>query len=228
MAVATATALAVGSMAVSLGSNISRIRRGNQIARQASRDLNNYQRQPLRNAYAGISVPTQGYTMQMREAQRSQAETAYLASQYGAQGLSMAPRIASVTNQAMNAISAQIVESENRLKMLMAEDEARIRNIREGREQQDIAGIGSRMAYGQSLSEAGREGIVSTLASGAELASTAFGGVGSSGGGGGSSTQTTNVSQNYGTYPAQPWQNRVSLDYNYQGYTPNPNYNFGR
>ncbi len=219
MAAAT-TILAASAAAVSLGSSVSNISKGNKISDRASERLDNYQRQNLQNVYTGMAVPTQGATMQRRETQRTQAESSYLAGQMGAQGLMAAPRIADATQQSMQRIGAQIEESEFRLQQLIAEDEARIRQMREGREQQDIAGLGAERAYGQSLAQSGWQGITSTLGSAAEL---------------GMSMQPTDVSgsQYKGgrmTDPiqpqVQPWQNRVKGNWAFEGYTPKNNYQF--
>jgi len=215
------TALAVGSAAVSLGSSISNISKGKRISDRASDRLDNYQRQDLQNVYSGMAVPTQGATMQRREAQRTQAETAYIAGQMGAQGLMVAPRIADTTQRSMERIGAQIEESEFRLQQMIAEDEARIRQIREGREQQDIAGLGAEMAYGQSLEQSGWQGITSTLGSAANLAmsSQPTDTTGSQYKGPYTNTQSANNPQ------VSPWQTRVKGNYQFEGEQPR-NYKF--
>ena len=69
----------------------------------------------------------------------------------------------------MERIGAQLDESQFRLGQLIAEDEARIRGMREEREMADLSAIGSREAYGESLRSRGLESTVSTLGSVAAL-----------------------------------------------------------
>lgn len=176
MPVAT-TILAGTAAALSAGKAISDISRGNKIAREAREDRRNYTRQDLSNAYAGMSVPTRGAQLQREEGARTQAETSYLASQSGARGaIGGSQTIADQSRETMSRIGAQLEESEFRLNQMIAEDEARIRNLREQREQQDLAAIGQREAYGQSLKERGWSGAVSTLGSAASMSmGTEFG-----------------------------------------------------
>lgn len=165
MAAAT-TILAGTAAALSAGKSISDISRGSRIAREAREDRERYTRQDLSNAYAGMSVPTMGAQLQREEGARTQSEMAYLASQSGVQGaIGGSQLIAEQSRQTMSRIGAQLEESEFRLQQMIAEDEARIRALQERREEQDLAAIGQREAYGQSLRERGWSGVVSTFGS---------------------------------------------------------------
>lgn len=173
---AASTFLAAATTAFSVGKGISDMSRGDKIASQAMKDLEGYQRQDLDNAYAGMSVPTQGYEMKREQAMQTQAEVGSILSSQGSRGaIGGAISLAESTNQTMEAISAELTQAEFQLNQLMAEDEARIRGIVEQRESQDIAGLGARAAYGESLKESGGSRLVSTLGSTANLAYNMWG-----------------------------------------------------
>lgn len=168
---ATATTILAGTAAaLSAGKSISDISRGSRIAREAREDRENYVRQDLSNVYEGMAVPTRGAQLQREEGMRTQAEMAYLASQGGARSaIGGSQVIAAQTRDTMSRVGAQLEESEMRLRQMIAEDEARIQQMYERREEQDLAAIGQREAYGESLRNRAWDRGVSTLGSLASL-----------------------------------------------------------
>lgn len=173
----TTTILAGGAAAMSIGKGISDISKGKKMEREARRKREEYQMPELSNIYAGLAIPTSSARMQQESAMQTQADLSYMVGQAGAQAaIGAAPGLAESTRRSIESIGAQLEQSEFRLRQMIAEDEARIRNIREQRAQADLQGLGVQEAYGQSLQSAGAGRIVSTFASGAELASAFAGG----------------------------------------------------
>ncbi len=170
MATAT-TILAAASLTASVGKSSYDIVRGRKIEKSARRRLENYERQTLESTTRGLSVPTQGAQLEREETMRTQAEMASLAGQFGARGAGMSMGITDMTRQSMSRISAQLQESEMRLQTLIAQDEARIQSMMERREESDIMGLGSQMAYGQSLRDSAAGRMISAASSATELMS---------------------------------------------------------
>lgn len=169
---AVSTALAVGAGALSLGKGIHDMSQGAKIERDATKAIENYSRQSLRNVMSGMTVPTRGATLATQETQRTQAETSYMASQAGARGaVGASMGIADATRESINRIGAQLDEAEFRMQSMIAQDEANIRGLREQREEADLMALGQQRAYGQGLRQSAFDTGISTIASMAELSS---------------------------------------------------------
>jgi len=169
MAAAT-TIIAAATAAVSIGKAIHDTSAGNRQAKKAERDIKNYQRQEPSNVYSGLSMPTASYELQRTGIMQSQAEAINALSQAGARGaIGGSPKVMSTTMGYVGDLSARLEEAKFRIDQLKASDEARIQQMRETREQEDLAGLGAQAAYGRSLASAGTNQLVSTGASIAEL-----------------------------------------------------------
>lgn len=233
MAAAT-TILAAGAAALSMGKGVSDISKGNAIAREAKRARDNYVMPTLQNVYAGLAVPTSGIEMQKESLVQSQANMAYAAGQAGAKGMALsAYGISKSLSEGVQSIGAQLDQAEFKLKTMMAEDENRIRTIREQRASNDLSSLGKEEAYGRNLAESGMSRIIGTVGSAAELASglggdNGDGSVGNNGlagnlgflGGNAQNAEDLSLKAPDVGFKsgAIPWQQRVNLNYNF-----NPN-----
>ena len=171
---AASTLIAAGTLAFSAGKSIYDMKQGQKIASQAQEAIDNYERQNLENVYAGLSVPTQAYEMQLSQARSTQAQLADTISRMGPRASQAVGSLSDSMANTVQQITSGLAEAEFKLKQLIAEDEARIRGIEENRENMDLRGLGAQYAYGQSLRQSGLTGLTSTLASGANLAASGF------------------------------------------------------
>jgi len=216
MAAAT-TLLAATTAAFSVGKGIHDMSRGSRMASENMDKLENYDRQSLDNAYAGMSVPTQGFEMQKEQAMQTQAQLGSILSKQGARGaVGGAPGLAESTRETFDAISGELTQAEFQMRQLFAEDEARIRGMVERREEQDIAGLGSRVAYGESLQDAGGSRLISTLGSTANLAANIWGDSAGGGQPAGNTEPFSPPSNSYSVYANDPTNFRLEMpDINY-------------
>lgn len=168
MAGATAIIAAVG-VAVSAGSAISQSAKAKKRERAAQRRLDEYRRQDLGAQTPNIGLPLIGAEMARQEAIRSQAELTGLASRGGVAGLATTGAIAGQTSESMRRISAQLEEAQVRLQYMKAEDQRRIMEMQEARENADIQGLGMEIASARGEREAAWQRNISTLASVAQL-----------------------------------------------------------
>src|SRR5690554_1811570 len=167
---AAATAIIAGaSAAISLGTSISQGARARGRERDAQRRLEEYRRQDLNAQTPNIGLPMIGAEMARQEAIRSQAELTGLASRGGVAGLATTGTIAGQTTESMRRISAQLEEAQVRLQAMKAEDQRRIMEMQEARENADIQGLGMEIASARGERAAAWQRGVSTLASVAQV-----------------------------------------------------------
>ena len=168
MAAATAI-IAAASVAVSAGTSISQSAKANRREKAAQRRLDEYRRQDLNTQTPNIGLPLIGAEMARQEAIRTQAELTGLASRGGVAGLATTGAIAGQTTESMRRISAQLEEAQVRLQHMKSEDQRRIMEMQEARENADIQGLGMEIASARGEREAAWQRGVSTLASVAQL-----------------------------------------------------------
>ena len=130
--------------------------------REALDLLKNYQRQELTNVAEGLGVSTLGADLRVREAQRSQAAAINALRGGGARTLiGGLPSVVRQGNVVAQQAAADLDRQQQEINRIRAQDEARIRNIQEAREIQDIAGLGQ-------LAEVGTQNVFGALQSGAQ------------------------------------------------------------
>ena len=159
-------AIALGGLAVSAVGGIAQAISGASRTSKAKRALENYQRQELRNITEGMRVSTLGAQLNTREAQRRFATSGGVRGVVG--GLGTQEQL--MQNQ-QASISAELDRQQVAIERMRAQDEARIRVMQEQRESQDIAGIGSEIAAGRQMTQAGIGGLMSTGLSAGMMAS---------------------------------------------------------
>lgn len=167
---AAATAIIAGvAVAVSAGTTISQSVKAKRREEAAQKRLDAYRRQDLGVQTPNIGLPMIGAEMARQEAIRSQAELTGLASRGGVAGLATTGAIAGQTSESMRRISAQLEEAQVRLQSMKAEDQRRIMEMQEARENADIQGLGMEIASARGEREAAWQRGVSTLASAAQV-----------------------------------------------------------
>lgn len=142
MGVASAAVAGVGSIAQGI--------MGASQAARARKAINNYKRQELVNTAEGISISTKAADLAREELSRSLATSVQALQGGGVRGVvggvgKLNEAIITQSRQIGADLDRQVIEREKAI----AQDEARIRQMQEAREQADLAGLGQQLAVGQ-------------------------------------------------------------------------------
>jgi len=165
-------ALAIGGLAVSAVGSIAQAISGASRASKARKALENYQRQELRNVTEGLRVSTLGAELQTQEAQRRFATSVDALRSGGVRGLvGGLGQQEQLQQQQQAQISADLDRQQMAIEQMRAQEEMNIRSIQEARETQEIAGIGSEIASGRQMTQAGISGLMDTGLSAGMMAS---------------------------------------------------------
>ena len=172
-------AIAIGGLAVSAIGGIAQAISGASRTSKAKRALENYQRQELRNVTEGMRVSTLGAELQTQEAQRRFATSVEALRSGGVRGLvGGLGQQEQLQQTQQQQIAADLDRQQQQIEMMRAQDEARIRAMQEERETQEIAGIGSEIAAGRQLTQAGIGGLMNAgLSAGMMASDGAFNGL---------------------------------------------------
>jgi len=140
---AVATALAIGTAAYGIYSS-------EQKKKEAKRNLNDYERQALDNAFENIQISTMGSDLLKEQDGITSASMVDSAQQAGTRGiLSTLPKIVGYTNS-VNQEAAKMLDDQNqRRSYAIAGDNARIEGITENRDVANIAGYSSQINQAQ-------------------------------------------------------------------------------
>lgn len=156
MAAATSIILA-GTALASTGLGVAKSVKEAKQAREAKKNIDNYQRQEIdfNNYLMAVDTPTDQYVQQLKRVQQESANYSEQASSAGARGLSLLPGIQEQTYAQEEQLAAnfqnQLYELQKQQAIMAAEQENREFQARENREQRELAGYGA-------LYEAGRQG----------------------------------------------------------------------
>lgn len=156
MAAATSIILA-GTALASTGLGVAKSVKEAKQAREAKKNIDNYQRQEIdfNNYLMAVDAPTDQYVQQLKRVQQESANYSEQASSAGARGLSLLPGIQEQTYAQEEQLAAnfqnQLYELQKQQAIMAAEQENREFQARENREQRELAGYGA-------LYEAGRQG----------------------------------------------------------------------
>jgi len=145
MGVASAVAGGLGVIG-----GISNIISGAKQSNDAKRALEDYQRQDLNNVAEGLQVSTLGSDLQREEQSRLASNQVQALREGGTRG--MVGGLGRVTqgNQMVNRqIAADLDAQQKAIDQMRAEDEARIRAIRENREIADVGALSSQINAGE-------------------------------------------------------------------------------
>lgn len=151
----------IGTAVVGAGLGVYQTLEGAKQKEQARKALDEYKRQQLKNVGEDLRVSTLG-TDALREEQ-SKLTAQQIESLSGGGNRSLVGGLGRVEagNQAVNdKIAASLDEKQKEIDMIIAEDEARIRNMQEGREIGDVSALSSQYNAGN---EAMQQGIGQTV-----------------------------------------------------------------
>lgn len=145
----TTIALATTAAASAAASGMS-IVEGRKRQKEAEAALEGYERQELRNVYAGLAVPTSGIELRKQQIEQNVATQTAALSRAGARGLvGGLPQVQAYSEQAFAQLGGELEQSMFRIQQMIAQDEARIQGMRERREEADIAGLGAEIQAGR-------------------------------------------------------------------------------
>jgi len=138
---------------------------GANQAKKAQRQLNDYERQELDNAFKDIEISTLGADLLREENARTSANMVDAAQQGGSRSIIGAvPKIVGATNQ-INQQAARMIDDQNiNREFAIAGDNARIEGITENRDMQNIGALGSQVNAGRQDMMNGIMGGMSSLA----------------------------------------------------------------
>lgn len=140
---------------------VSKLISGSKRERRARRALEDYRRQTLTNAYDSVGVSTLGADLQRQENARATASTVDALRSFGTRGLSQLGNITAQNNNLNRGIAADLDRQRQQINMARAQDDARIRQMQERREEADLAGLGQAMNVGRQDAYSGLGDIAS-------------------------------------------------------------------
>jgi hypothetical protein len=162
MAVATATAIAIG---VTAAAGAAQAVQGAKRAKEAKKALENFQRQELQNVAKDLRVSTLGAEMQTLSATRQAESTVQALRSGGVRGIvGGAGQVGAQQAQVQQQISADLDRQEAARQQAIAQEESNIRGMKEKRESTEIAGLGQEMAAGREQMWTGIQGVASSAA----------------------------------------------------------------
>jgi hypothetical protein len=162
------TSMAVAGGISALGGAYQAIQ-GAKQARDAKLELERLQTPELMNVADNLTVSTLGSNLQREEASRNYATSVDALRSAGARGIIGG---LGVLNQNQNTVNRQIAADldtqQKAIDMARAEDEARIRAIKEQRYANDVAALSSQINAGESSKMQGLMGIGQGISSGVQ------------------------------------------------------------
>lgn len=123
---------------------------GSKDKKAAERELNEYERQTLSNAYENIQISTVGSDLMTQESQRTTANLTDATRNAGLRGvLGGIPKIQSNNNLANQEARKYLDDQVNQRQYSIAEDDIRLRNIKENRDIANISALSSQVDAGK-------------------------------------------------------------------------------
>jgi len=163
--------LAAVGIGLAVAGSTAQIISGESKRVKAKRALQNFQRQELKNITQGLRVSTLGAELQTQEAQRRFSTSVDALRSAGVRGLVGGLGQQEMQQQKLQQqISSDLDRQQMQIEQMRAQDEARIRGMIEQRESAQIAGLGSEMAQGSKMVQAGLGGLASAGIAGAQIA----------------------------------------------------------
>lgn len=119
-------------------------------AKRAKEAIDNYQRQTLTNPYSGMQVSTLGADRMREDLSRTVATMTEQAALGGIKGVaSLAPNIVQQQNAQEAQIAANLDEQEKQRQQMIAQGNARVQQMTEQRENNDLLGLGQQLSVAQ-------------------------------------------------------------------------------
>ena len=161
----------IAALGVSAGTAVAGIIQGDKTARDAQKKIDGYERQDLTNLAANQKINTEANDFKAQQYDQGFANALDVLQNSGSFG-----NVASLLNQQTNAkreIANDIQSQRNRLDDKILQENQTIRGIQEGRENQELQGLGSQFAYGKQQQQQGYGALASTAISGLSSAANA-------------------------------------------------------
>lgn len=157
---AAATAIALGGLAMSGFQAY----QGSQNAKKANRAINNYQRQDLDKSspLENMQISTIGSDVMNEQNQINSANAIEAMRAGGSRGIAMLPSVTAQNNQANQNTRAYLDDQVMKKSYAVAGDKAAIREMKENRENADLAGLGQQLQTGRQDMWSGIRGIGSS------------------------------------------------------------------
>lgn len=156
--------MGVASAAIGAAGSIAQGIMGAVQSSKAKKALDAYQRQELVNVMEGITISTKGADLAREELARISASSVEALQSGGVRGVvgGIGKVQQSVIKQSRE-IGADLDRQQKEKEKLIAQDNLRIQQMTERREEADLAGIGQQMAVGQQNLMGGIAGIGKSL-----------------------------------------------------------------
>lgn len=177
--------MAAAGAAINLGGSIAKGIKGAQRAKKMREAIAQYDRQTLENTVRGkVGVSTLGADLKREEAGRTTASSMDALASGGVRGMVGGVGKVQANNNLVNReIGADLDRQQQTIDMAAARDDARIRQMQERREEQDLAGMGREMESGRQDMWSGLGDAGQTLMSIGGMAGAMGLGMGNNGGG---------------------------------------------
>lgn len=137
---------------------------GAKRAKRAQRELNDYERQTIDNAFQDMPISTEGIDLQRDEANRTAASLVDSAQNSGSRAIiGAAPKISAGINDVNAGIYQYLDSLNNQRNYAIAGDNARIEGIKENRDNNNIAALSSQVQAGRQDMWSGIMGLGSSI-----------------------------------------------------------------
>lgn len=156
---------AITSASIGLATAGASIYQGAEQKKKAKAELNAYERQELNNAFENVEISTVGTDLMREEAQRTTANIVDALQGGGSRGLAMLPAVQANTNQVNRQIQKDIDDQIIQREYAIAGEDSRIMGIKEQRDNQNIAALGSQYMAGEQNVWNGVNGAVAAASS---------------------------------------------------------------
>jgi hypothetical protein len=133
---------------------------GAQDKKRAQNDLDNYKRQELVNPYENMQISTLGTDFMKEQSQLTSSGLIDASRNAGIRGVyGMIPKIVSYNNNINREAQILLDDQVQKRNYAIANDEIAMRDIREGRDNANLAGIGQRLEVGRQDMWSGLRGM---------------------------------------------------------------------
>ena len=154
----------IASLGISAATSVAQIISGDKTKRDAESQIDNYERQDLTNLAENQQFRTDAQEFKAEQYDQGFANALDVLQSSGSLG-----NVGALLRQqtdAKKSIANDIASQRDRLDQSILAENQKIRGIQEGRENQELQGLGQQFGYGQQQSQQGYSAIASTAISG--------------------------------------------------------------
>lgn len=156
---------AITSAAIGVAAAGYSIYQGEEQKKKAKAELNAYERQELNNAFEDVGISTVGTDLMREETQRTTANIVNALQGGGSRGLALLPAVQASTNNVNRQIQKDIDDQIIQREYAIAGEDSRIMGIKEQRDNQNIAALGSQYMAGEQNTWNGINGAIAAAGS---------------------------------------------------------------